>query len=136
MQAYAAGAAQAEAEAEAEALEEEEYAAAEAAEEAQAQARAEARALNRAAASLKRTPSKSTLPVSSIETVLGLDFQTLTMEEVVDFTLVEFCALYKYLEEEQFRESQIMIQLKENLLKQILVLKAKNNHDNQSKLLS
>lgn len=135
-QAVAAGIAEEKAAREAEAREQAELDKAEAAEEAEIQARAEARALNRAAASLKRT-QRSSIPVSASATasVLGIDFQNLSMEEIVDHTLLEFCALYKFLEQSQYRKSQILVQLKENLLKQILVLKTKNDHDNQSKFL-
>lgn len=136
-QAYAAAVAQEKAEREAQARDQDEFDAAEAVEEAEAQARAEARALGRAAASLKRT-QRSSIPVSATATasVLGIDFQNLTMEEIVDQTLVEFCALYKFLEQGQYKKSQIMIQLKENLMKQILVLKTKNDHDHQSNIIS
>lgn len=99
----------------------------------------EARALDRAAFSLQVSQSKGSMvsdgSKDKIATANNLDFQALTMEEVVDHTLVEFCGLYNFLSEGRFRKNHIMLQLKENLLKQMLILKAKNDHDNKGKIV-
>lgn len=107
----------------------------------QTEAEIEARALDEAADSLNISQSKGSTVSDATEVDMAtatdteLDFQALTMEEVVDHTLVEFCDIYKLLIEGRFRKNHIMLTLKDNLVKQMQILKAKNDHDNKGKII-
>lgn len=93
-------------------------------------AHVESQALDEAAEGLERSQSKDPmLPVT------GLDYKALTMEQVIDRCLLEFCKFYRLLLNRGISRHKIISQLDKNLRKQIEIMKAKNDHDNQGEIL-
>ena len=58
------------------------------------------------------------------------------MDELIKHVVDLLVTYYELLQTQKFPKSQMIVKMQNSLLKQLLVIKAKNDHDEQSKLIS